>query len=151
MKKPRSQFVAMMLFITGFLCVNSGWGPVIAIWASGRPAWSLCGEDLCLCVEPTENEPDCPLCVSDLITETSCTSTNEPKPQPKPKRVPRNPHEDALTKAGELGSMSVFIAFAYGLPARPCDSIDTTATRFVEPDARLALNQPDIPTPPPRS
>lgn len=151
MKKPRSQFVAMMLFITGFLCVNSGWGPVIAIWASGRPAWSLCGEDLCLCVEPTENEPDCPLCVTAYIADSICTSTNEPKPQPKPKRVPRNPHEDALTKAGELGSMSVFIAFAFGLPTRPSDSIDTTATRFIEPDARLALNQPDIPTPPPRS
>ena len=151
MKKSRSQFVAMTLFILGFLCVNSGWGPVIAIWASGRPAWSLCGEDLCLCVEPTENEPTCPLCVAEFIQDTSCTSALTTKPQPKPKRVPRNPHEDALTKAGELGSMSVFIAFAFGIPIRSADTLDTHAIRFTEPDARLALNQPDIPTPPPRS
>jgi hypothetical protein len=141
----------MLLFILGFICVNSGWGPVIAIWASGRPAWSVCGEDLCLCIAPSENEPDCPLCVSDLLAETSCTSSIETKPEPRPKRVPRNPHEDALTKAGELGSMSVFIAFAFGTPVKVSEWLDVRSTRFVDPDERLALNQPDIPTPPPRS
>ncbi len=141
----------MLFFIIAFICVNSGWGPIIAKWASGRPAWSLCGEDLCLCIAPTESEPDCPLCVSDLITETICISGNETKPEPYPKRVPRNPHEDALTKAGEFASMSVFIAFTFGTPIRISDWIDAGAHRFVDPDDRLALNQPDIPTPPPRS
>jgi hypothetical protein len=65
--------------------------------------------------------------------------------------VPRNPHADAITQAGQLGSASVFIAFVFGLNQPRPEANDSNIVRFIDPDARLALNQPDIPSPPPRS
>lgn len=140
----------MWFFIAGFVCANSGWAPALSMLASDRPDWSVCGEDLCLCVKPTPDKPFCPLCIAGN-DESTCSNTDESEPSTPPKRVPRNPHSDAITQAGDLGCASVFIAFVFGLQRSKYDPSGTNTIRFIDPDARLALNQPDIPTPPPRS
>lgn len=150
MRAQRLHSAAMAFFILGFICANSGWAPVLSILTSDRPDWSVCGEDLCLCVKPTPDKPLCPLCVSQ-DEQTACSKSEESSPSTPPKRVPRNPHADALTQAGELGCVSVFIAFMFGFNRNHDGAIDSFAIRFIDPDARIALNQPDIPTPPPRS
>lgn len=141
----------MILFITGFICANSGWSPVLAIWLSDRPDWSVCNQDLCLCIKPIEAEPYCPLCLTDT-PDPNCTFTGTDSDQSQtPGRVPNNPHSDAITFAGELGCASVFIAFVFGNPLSDRNLIDNHAIDFVDPDDRVALNQPDIPSPPPKS
>jgi hypothetical protein len=140
----------MIFFIIGFVCANSGWAPVLSIIISDRPDWSVCGEDLCLCIKPTQSEPYCPLCLGS-DEQDSCSSTDEAEPRTPPKRVPRNPHADAVSQAGQLGSVSIFIAFVFGLNQPRSEANDSNIVRFVEPDSPLALNQPDIPSPPPRS
>lgn len=149
MKSSRFQLVAMWFFITGFVCANSGWSPVFSIWMSDRPEWSVCGEDLCLCVKPSEQEPSCPLCVSNDEGKT-CSNSETPADKPS-KRVPRNPHADAISQASQLGSVSVFIAFVFGSARTQAIDNDAASVRFADPVERVALNQPDIPTPPPRS
>lgn len=140
----------MWFFIAGFVCANSGWAPVLSIISSDRPDWSVCGEDLCLCVKPTPDKPFCPLCVS-VDEESTCSGSEGTSPSTPPKRVPRNPHADAISQAGKLGSASVYIAFMFGFNRHHDGAIDSSAIRFIDPDERIALNQPDIPTPPPRS
>jgi hypothetical protein len=150
MKFARFHAVAMWFFIAGFVCANSGWAPVLSIIASDRPDWSVCGEDLCLCVKPTPDKPFCPLCITG-DEESTCSGSEDSSPSTPPKRVPRNPHADTITQAGQLGSASVFIAFVFGINASRPDAHESNLARFIDPDARLALNQPDIPSPPPRS
>ena len=140
----------MIFFIIGFVCANSGWAPVLSIIVSDRPDWSVCGEDLCLCVKPTQSEPYCPLCLGS-DEQIRCSSSDEAAPPTPPKRVPRNPHADAVSQAGQLGSIGVFIAFVFGFNQARHDAYGSNFVRFVDPDARLALNHPDIPSPPPRS
>ncbi|MFG0313003.1 MAG: hypothetical protein ACF8LL_02285 [Phycisphaerales bacterium] len=140
----------MIFFIIGFVCANSGWAPALSIMLSDRPDWSVCGEDLCLCVKPTQAEPFCPLCI-ESDEQASCLSTDGSEPRTPPKRVPRNPHADAISQAGQLGSVGVFIAFVFGIRHSDVSAADTNVLRFADPDQRVALNQPDIPTPPPRS
>lgn len=140
----------MIFFVIGFVCANSGWAPALSIMISDRPDWSVCGEDLCLCVKPTQAEPYCPLCTGN-DEQDGCSNTDGTDPTTPPKRVPRNPHADAISQAGQLGSVSLFIAFVFGFSRNDAHEFDTNVIRFIEPDPRVALNQPDIPTPPPRS
>jgi hypothetical protein len=140
----------MMLFIAGFVCANSGWAPTLSILLSDRPEWSVCGEDLCLCVQPSTVKPACALC-STGTKESTCTSAEGQSQDTPPNRVPRSPDSDAITQAGDLGSVSIFIAFVIGHARSQQDVSDPSLARFAEPDACIALSNPDIPSPPPRS
>ena len=150
MKSPRLQTVCMLFFIAGFVCANSGWGTIISIWQSDRAAWSTCNEDLCLCVQPTEQEPYCPLCLLGEDSEACSGEECQPKDNA-PRRVPRDPHADAISQASQVGCASIFIAFALGYSPVQSAHNEGHVARFIEPDARLAINRPDIPTPPPRA
>ncbi len=140
----------MWFFIAGFVCANSGWAPFLSIIVSDRPDWSVCGEDLCLCVKPSPDKPFCPLCITG-DEESTCSGSEESSPSTPSKRVPRNPHADAITQAGQLGSASVFIAIVFAINQSSSSAYASHVVRFVDPDVRLALNQPDIASPPPRS
>jgi hypothetical protein len=150
MKMPGFHAVAMWFFIAGFACANSGLAPTLSIIFSDRPDWSVCGEDLCLCVKPTPTTPSCPLCEYGE-GEATCIGSEEQLPDTPPKRVPKNPHADAITQAGQIGSASAFIALVLGHARSQTRANESSVARFAEPDAHRSQNQPDIPAPPPRS
>lgn len=143
----------MILFITGFIASSSGWAPLIAWSVQGRPAWSLCGQDMCSClpttpiVNPTDTtEPHCPLCV---------TTSPDPAPQvalhDNPKRIPRTEKFDTLADATQAGCSGLFLLLI--LTVRP-RTHHTTAARdrvAIDQDTRPGDPARDLPTPPPRA
>jgi len=47
---------------------------MLARWGDERPAWSVCGQDMCSCLPTASIEPACPLCETGLGDAEGCTT-----------------------------------------------------------------------------
>ncbi len=161
MRHGRLQFAAMVFFVTGFIFAGSGWSLVLTGKMQNKPEWSVCGQDLCLCLPPAAapsptskpDEPKCVLCV-DESPPTTLGILNEdstPTPTDPPKRVPKNDRFQAASMASQAGCASIFLSFVFGTP-RPdrSASIDTLAYN-IDNDELPTDPARDLPTPPPRA
>jgi hypothetical protein len=136
--------------------LSSGWGPALSRMIAARPAWSVCGQTLCMC-QPLPLAPECPLCPADKPVGTPCPAGSDNGPAEQLKRI--DPTRIALIDAGpgvvigQIGhATQTLLVGLFLLRAVP----DAPAIR--QPDRRLAdfdrsaPRAPDrsVPTPPPR-
>ncbi|MEX0876369.1 MAG: hypothetical protein WD114_02825 [Phycisphaerales bacterium] len=146
MRTDRLHFAATVLFALGFVLTTSGWAPLIAWSMQDRPAYSVCGQDLCLCLPTTA--PDCPLCEVKSTPEGGCNESAVPTRAPK--RVPDNERFDTMTDASQAGCVSLFLAFAFGARSTAnFASVESVRFRIAQ-ESVPADPLGDIPAPPPR-
>ncbi len=139
----------MLLFVVGFVGAGSGWAPLIVRKIQGRPAWSLCGQEMCSCLPIktiVETEPDCPLCVSTPEKPPLHASLAD-----NPKRLPRTEKFQAIADASQAGCAGLFLSLILGW--RPPESgIASARGRIaIDQDALPGVPTRDLPTPPPRA
>lgn len=135
------------------LLASTGWGPALSRMLGSRPAWSVCGQAMCLC-QPLE--PVCPLCPQG-VSLGSCLGDQPDQPTPEPEI---DPSRIALMPTGTgviLGLGSVTDSLLIGLfllgSGVPVDAA-AIAERAVPVPADWALpagGPTDQPTPPPRA
>lgn len=151
----------MVFFVTGFIFAGSGWSIVLAGKMQDKPEWSVCGQDLCLCLPPAAtpsptnkpDEPKCVLCVDDAPPAALDMLNNDSTPTPNdpPKRVPKNDRFQAASMASQAGCVSIFLSFVFGTP-RPNRSASTDSLVYnIDNDELPADPARDLPTPPPRA
>ncbi len=163
MRHNRLQFVAMAFFVAGFVFAGSGWSLVLAGKMQDKPEWSVCGQDLCLCLPPAATplpaakpnepgEPKCVLCVDDTPNTLGMLANDSaPTPTDPPKRVPKNDRFQAASMASQAGCASIFLSFVFGTP-RPDRSASIDAIVYcIDNDDLPADPARDLPTPPPRA
>ncbi len=115
MRTQRFHFFATALFSIGFVLAGSGWSFVLSSMMTARPDWSVCGQDMCSCVKPTIETPDCPLCEAGLMDQAE---TMHDSAQPT-KRVPKN---NASVEALGGAGTNIAIAFFVGSMLARIDS-----------------------------
>lgn len=147
MRSDRIQFVATAIFALSFVLAGSGWSFVLSSMMNDRPEWSVCGQDMCSCVMPTDAQPECPLCEAGLMdpADMDCDS-NEPV-----RRVPKNNKSvEALGGAGTNIAIAFFVGTMMGrgdgLSMGSADRAVIVATNDRAPRSRGI----ELPTPPPR-
>ena len=161
MRHQRLQFAAMAFFVAGFIFAGSGWSLVLAGKMQNKPEWSVCGQDLCLCLPPAAtplpadepDEPKCVLCVDDTPQSTLGMRSDDSAPTPTdpPKRVPKNDRFQAASMASQAGCTSIFLSFVFGTP-RPDRSTSIDALVYAIDNDKLPADPTrDLPTPPPRA
>jgi len=149
---PSVQFVATALFAIGFALVSSGASGVLALALDARPAWSVCGQEMCACVPVApEKEPACALCVIGERTggPSACAEGTRDEPV---RRVPKPLDEmDAADHAVQALGSALYLSLVVGVPggafAIPDRAGALALTRDPDPGS-LCMG---VPTPPPRA
>ncbi len=147
MRTQRFHLAATMLFAIGFLLAGSGWSFVLSSMANDRPEWSVCGQDMCSCVMPTADAPDCPLCEAGLMNpEDMADDSGNPV-----RRMPqKNKSVDAMGGAGANVAIAFFVGTMTGrvdgLSLTGADRVVILATNDRAPRSRGI----ELATPPPR-
>ncbi len=149
MKSTRLHFAAMTIFTIGFVLSTSGWGMLIAYGMQGRPSYSVCGQDMCLCLPTTVAEPVCPLCVAGDNDDPACSTKDEPAPTRK--RLPRTDHFDSISTAAASSGAMMFISFVFAARTSTDWSLAPIATLGINQDRAPRDPPSDLPTPPPRA
>ena len=141
-------FLATMIFAIGFVMAGSGWSFVLSSMANDRPEWSVCGQDMCSCVNPTAEAPGCPLCEAGLMDrDDMADDSGEPV-----RRVPQNNKSvEALGGAGSNIAIAFFVGTMMGrvncLTLDGADRVVILATNDRAPRSRGI----ELVTPPPRA
>ncbi len=150
MRHSHLQIVAMAFFVTGFVFAGSGWSLVLSAKMQSRPAWSVCGQDMCSCLPTTAIEPDCPLCIVDENADTGY-SDSPSTPTDNPKRMPKSSRFEAASIASQAGCASIFLSFVFG--ARQSNALASPASiaHLISQDDAPLDPVRDLPTPPPRA
>ena len=144
MRTEHFHLAATTIFAIGFVLAGSGWSFVLSSMANDRPEWSVCGQDMCSCVMPTAETPDCPLCEAGQMDPAG---TDEPV-----RRVPQNNKSvEALGGAGTNISIAFFVGTMMGRVDSSgfvgADRVVIFATNDRAPRSRGI----ELPTPPPRA
>lgn len=151
MRHTHLQFVAMSIFVTGFVLAGSGWSLVLAGKMQHKAAWSVCGQDMCSCLPSADDiEPYCPLCLLDDSTESSCSDT-QPIPTDTPRRVPNTKRFEAASAASQAGCASIFLSFIFGSPAETKQLRQASSAYIINNDDVPSAPADDPTTPPPRA
>ncbi len=150
----RIHFVATALFVLGFVLAGSGWSFVLSTMMNQRPSWSVCGQEMCSCLKPIDDEPACPLCEAGLMDpsemDSGCDSDSEPTTPTR--RLPKSDASiDALGGAGN----SAMVAFFVGtMVSRMNADLGLVAQRVqiaITNDRVPWSRGVELPTPPPRA
>ena len=158
MRSARIQLIATTIFALGFILAGSGWSAVLTSMLDGRPSWSVCGQEMCSCVKPSEFTPICPLCdgavdQTTLLGSCDIASITEPEQSSQPtRRVPKN--NDSMNALGSAGTSAAIALFVGTLISQSNASHDLNTQR--DQIAATNIQTPrsrglDLPTPPPRA
>lgn len=148
MRTDRLHFITTTVFALGFVLAGSGWSFVLSTMINDRPAWSVCGQEMCSCVKPVEGEAACPLCIAGLMDPSDMECESETPTR----RVPKN---DASFEAlGGAGSHIAIAFFVGTMMVRGYETIDLDAgsSMIAVVDDRVPRSRVlELPTPPPRA
>jgi hypothetical protein len=154
MRTDRIHFVATAIFALGFVLAGSGWSFVLSTMMNQRPSWSVCGQELCSCLMPIDNEPVCPLCEVGLMDPSEMDSDCEPEGESNAplRRVPKNNASiNALTGAGTNAAIAFFVGTMMGRMGVEIDVNQTQSLIAVSNDRVPWSRGLELPTPPPRA
>ena len=148
MRRHRFHFLATALFAIGFVLAGSGWSFVLSSMMTVRPEWSVCGQDMCSCVQPTIEMPDCPLCEAELMDPAEMADGSS---QPT-KRLPKNNASvEALGGAGTNIAIAFFVGTMMGrVDSSTLAGADRTVIATVNDQAPRSRGL-ELATPPPRA
>ena len=159
MRNDRLHLIAAGFFACAFVLAGSGWSSVLSSLMDQRPAWSLCGQDMCSCAKPTDAQPDCPLCEAGLMDSTTSTPASmvddedcAPRSITPTQRVPKNRVQlAAVTDAGSSAVVAMFIGMM--LKGQRADMVVdiSNASMMVVNDRLPRSGALECPTPPPRA
>jgi hypothetical protein len=157
MRSDRIHFVATAIFALGFVLAGSGWSFVLSTMMNQRPSWSVCGQEMCSCLKPIDDEPACPLCEAGLMDLSEMTSdiasdcSSDESSQTPVKRVPKN--NKSVEALGGAGS-NVAIAFFVGTMIARSNAdlgLDAQRVQIAITNDRVPWSRGvELPTPPPR-
>lgn len=154
MRNDRLHLIAAGFFACAFVLAGSGWSAVLSTLMNQRPEWSVCGQDMCSCVKPTDDQPACPLCKAglmdpaDMLADESCGSgTDTPV-----RRVPKNNDSlDALGNAGSTAAVALFVGTMLASNQQTSVDADTRIVMMVNNDRVPRSRSLDCPLAPPRA
>lgn len=147
MNHPRLHFVAMLIFVVGFVAAGSGWMPLLNSTQRNRPSWSICGQEMCSCLPTEITQPLCPLCET---TELQSDHDDTTVKTDNPKRLPKDSHLDDARFASQAGCASLFLGFLFGARMQ-CAAVSQVSIRYAIDQSTQPCGPPhEIPTPPPR-
>ena len=140
-------WVGCWVLCIGFVGASSGWTWMLARWGDDRPAWSVCGQDMCACVPTTPMEPECPLCELGETGSAGCSAETG-------SQVPERgaPILRTLSDADDAACsmmIAVFVLFA-GQQHATTNRYENATGWTIEESNRLASLPIGVPTPPPR-
>lgn len=141
------EWVGCWMLCIGFVGASSGWTWMLGRWGNDRPAWSVCGQDMCACAPTTVIEPDCPLCE---IRETGAEEAGSHSGASGPERGA--PILRTLSDADDAACsmMAAIFVFGVGGPGRMMLPEARSPGWMTEQTGPLMGLSIGVPTPPPR-
>lgn len=154
MRNDRLHLIAVGFFACAFVLAGSGWSGVLSTLMNQRPEWSVCGQDMCSCVKPTDDQPSCPLCEAglmdpaDMVADETCGSGADTPVR----RVPKNNDTlDALNLAGSSAAIAMFVGTMLSSNQHTSIDADTRVVMLVDNDRIPRSQSLDCPLSPPRA
>lgn len=153
MRNDRLNLIAAGFFACAFVLAGSGWSVVLHTLMNQRPEWSVCGQDMCSCVMPTQELPSCPLCDAGLMDPADMLAdANEPGKGTPVRRVPKNNDTlDALNLAGSSAAIAMFVGTMLTSNQHSFADADTRISMMVGNDRVPRSRSLDCPLTPPRA
>lgn len=143
--------LTLAFFAIAFALVNSGASGLLVSMMDARPAWSMCGQELCSCV-PMEPGEGCPLCALGLMDTTSQACPGETPRRAPLKKTPK-PGDAVTSIDGAVTAMSAALYIGVTLTGSPSVQPDFKASGRWGIDHRRTPRTDAIgpPPPPPRA